>query len=144
MKIIVDTCVISEAIRPRPNPAVLDWLSSQDESELYLCSITLGELEKGIEKLARGAKRSGLENWLLELTRRFGSRVLPIDAAVALHWGHLDALMASRGFCLPVVDGLIASCAIGNGAVLATRNVKDFVQTGIEVFNPWDLGKPQR
>ncbi|MEI6876710.1 MAG: type II toxin-antitoxin system VapC family toxin [Spirochaetota bacterium] len=141
MKFVLDTCIISEAVRPRPDPAVLAWLAAQDESDLLLCSLTLGELGKGIERLRRGSKRSGLENWLLDLERRFGSRILPIDARVALHWGHLDALLASKGKALPVVDGLIASCAIDNGAVLATRNIKDFVETGVELFNPWDLGK---
>ncbi|MFZ4615145.1 MAG: hypothetical protein ACOYM2_02995 [Rectinemataceae bacterium] len=80
-------------------------------------------------------------SWLLELRRRFGSRVLPIDAKAALHWGPLDALLASRGRTLPVVDGLIAASAIGHGAVLATRNVKEYAETGVELFNPWDLGK---
>ncbi len=141
MKVVLDTCIISELVRPRPHSAVLAWLAAQDESELFLCSLTLGELGKGIEKLKQGAKRSSLENWLLELQRRFGSRVLPIDAGVALLWGHLDALLASRGRTLPVVDGLKAASAIGHGAVLATRNVKDFVETGVELFNPWDLGK---
>jgi predicted nucleic acid-binding protein len=141
MKFVLDTCIISEAVRPRPDPAVLAWLSAQDETELLLCSLSLGELGKAIERLKRGSKRSALENWLLDLERRFGSRILPINAAVALHWGHLDALLAASGRTLPVVDGLIAACAIENGAVLATRNVKDFVETGVELFNPWDLGK---
>ncbi|MEI6388773.1 MAG: type II toxin-antitoxin system VapC family toxin [Spirochaetota bacterium] len=141
MKFVLDTCIISEAVRPRPNPAVLAWLAEQNESDLLLCSLTLGELGKGIERLRRGGKRSTLENWLLDLERRFASRVLPIDGSVALHWGHLDALLASGGRPLPVVDGLIAACAITQGAVLATRNVKDFVETGVELFNPWDLGK---
>ncbi len=141
MKFVLDTCIISEAVRPRPEPAVLAWLAAQNESELFLCALTLGELGKGIERLKRGSKRSALENWLLDLERRFGSRVLPIDASVALHWGHLDALLAAKGKTLPVVDGLIAACTIGNAAVLATRNVKDFVETGVELFNPWDLGK---
>jgi predicted nucleic acid-binding protein len=141
MKFVLDTCIISEALRPHPDPAVLAWIAAQDETVLFLCSLTLGELRKGIERLKRGAKRSALENWLLDLERRFGSRILPIDAAVALHWGHLDALLASSGKTLPVVDGLIAASAMENGAVLATRNVKDFVETGVELFNPWDLGK---
>jgi toxin FitB len=141
MRCMLDTCVISEAVRQAPDAAVLAWLAEQDETELYLCSLSLGELGKGIERLKRGAKRSKLENWLLQLQRRFGQRVLPIDAEVALHWGHLDAMMASKGRCLPVVDGLIAACAIAHGSVLATRNVRDFADTGVELFNPWDLSK---
>lgn len=74
MKFLLDTCIISEAIRLRPNPSVLNWLASQDESDFFLCALTLGELEKGIERLKRGGKRSCLENWLLDLERRFGSR----------------------------------------------------------------------
>lgn len=141
MRFVLDTCIISEAVRPRPDPAVLAWLAAQDESELFLCALTLGELGKGVERLKRGAKRSALENWLVGLERRFGPRVLPIDAGVAIQWGHLDAMLAAKGKTLPVVDGLIAACAIGNACVLATRNVKDFVETGVELFNPWDLGK---
>jgi Predicted nucleic acid-binding protein, contains PIN domain len=141
MKFVLDTCIISEAVRPHPAPSVITWLGSQDESDLFLCSLSFGELRKGIERLRRGGKRSSLENWLLDLERRFGARVFAIDAGVALQWGHLDGMLASRGRALPIVDGLIAACAIGNGAVLATRNVKDFVDTGVEIFNPWDLGE---
>ena len=139
MKYLLDTCVISESIRPRPEAGVLEWLSSQDEGDLYLCALTLGELEKGIEKLRRGTRRSRLELWIKELEGRFGLRIMPIDGDVAIYWGHLTALLETPGQSLPVIDGLIASCAIGHGMVLVTRNAKDFDRTGVELFNPWDL-----
>jgi len=139
VKYLLDTCVISESIRPRPEAAVLEWLASQNEGDFYLCALTLGELEKGVEKLRRGTKRSRLELWIKELENRFGSRILPIDGDVAIHWGHLAGVLESKGKALPVIDGLIASCAIGNGMVLVTRNVQDYYLSGVELFNPWGL-----
>jgi toxin FitB len=139
VKYLLDTCVISESIRPKPEAAVLEWLASQDEGNLFLCALTLGELEKGIEKLKRGTKRSRLELWIKQLESRFGSRIIPIDGDIAIHWGHLSAQLDSRGQALPVIDGLIASCASGHGMVLVTRNVSDFSHTDVELFNPWDL-----
>jgi predicted nucleic acid-binding protein len=139
VKYLLDACVISESIRPKPEAAVIEWLASQYEGDFYLCALTLGELEKGVEKLRHGTKRSRLELWIKELENRFGSRILPIDGSVAIHWGHLAGSLESKGKALPVIDGLIASCAIGNGMVLATRNVQDYYLSGVELFNPWDL-----
>jgi toxin FitB len=139
VKYLLDTCVISESIRPRPEAAVIEWLASQNEGDFYLCALTLGELEKGVEKLRRGTKRSRLELWIKELENRFGSRILPIDGDVAIHWGHLAGLLESKGTAMPVIDGLIASCALGYGMVLVTRNVQDYYLSGVELFNPWDL-----
>ena len=116
----------------------MEWLASQNEGDFYLCALTLGELEKGVEKLRRGTKRSRLELWIKELENRFGSRILAIDGDVAIHWGHLAALLESKVKALPVIDGLIASCAISNGMVLVTRNVKDYSLSGVELLNPWD------
>ena len=87
MKYLLDACVISESIRPKPEAAVLEWLASQDEGNLFLCELTLGELEKGIEKVKRGTKKSRLEFWIKQLEGRFGSRIMPIDGDVAIHWG---------------------------------------------------------
>jgi toxin FitB len=139
VKYLLDTCLVSESIRPSPEPVVLDWIGAQEEEDLYLCSLSLGELQKGIEKLSRGERRSRLELWFGELRSRFGDRILPVDAEVAMSWGHVAARLAARGIALPVIDGLLASCAIQNGLVLVTRNVKDFEETEVELFNPWDL-----
>lgn len=139
MKYLLDSCVISEAIRPHPEQAVIAWLASRKEEDLHLPSLVLGEIMKGIERLEAGTKRSRLESWLGDLETRFGSRLVAIDGEVALKWGHLAAFLERRGIALPVVDGLIASCALNHGMVLATRNLSDFVETGVELFNPWDF-----
>ncbi|MDA8411912.1 MAG: type II toxin-antitoxin system VapC family toxin [Treponema sp.] len=139
MKYLLDTCVISEAIRPLPEPSVLAWLAVRVEEDLYLPTLVLGELMKGIERLESGLKRSRLESWAVELEARFGSRLVAIDGEVALKWGRLAAQLEQRGIALPVIDGLIASCALNHGMVLATRNIRDFAETGVELFNPWDF-----
>lgn len=139
MKYLLDTCVISESIKPHPEPAVLAWLGAQDEERLFLPSLVLGEIQKGIEKLEAGARRSRLEVWNNELAERFASRIVSIDGDSARNWGHITALLESRGQALAIIDGLIASLAICHGMTLATRDVADFENTGAELFNPWEL-----
>ena len=90
MKYLLDTCVISEVIKPKPNRKVVAWLKDQDEENLYLSVLTFGEIEKGIEKSADGGRKNKLRLWVEEdLKQRFAGRVLPIDMHVASKWGEI-------------------------------------------------------
>jgi predicted nucleic acid-binding protein len=101
---------------------------------LYLSVLTLGELRKGVERLADGRRRLRLENWLdSDLKLRFAGRWLPVDEEVAERWG----LVTARGAVLPTTDGLIAATALVHGMTVVTRNAVDMAAAGALVLNPW-------
>ena len=135
MSYLLDTNVVCETFRRRPEPRVTQWLEAVSSDELYLSVLTLGEVRKGIEHLAATPRKSKLLAWLEhELPRWFGERMLPIDANVADRWGYL---MAAAGAAVPAIDGLIAATALTHNLKVVTRNVADFRLPGVEVINPW-------
>lgn len=135
---LLDTNVISELVRPRPNPPVTHWLDSIDEELLFLSVLTLGEIRKGITALAASARKVRLEAWLSGgLIPRFESRILAIDQAIAERWGQVTASLAAQGTPLPVIDGLLAATALDHNLTLVTRHTRDVSLTGVAVFDPW-------
>jgi predicted nucleic acid-binding protein len=138
VKYLLDTCLISELVRKEPNPAVVSWLEGQDEQTLFLSVLNLGELQKGISKLADGAKRDELQAWVgLDLVERFTGRIIDIDLDTALCWGKIQGEAERAGEKLPVMDALIAATAEAHGLVVVTRNVRDMERCGARVCNPW-------
>ena len=134
---LLDTNVISELVRPKPEPKVQAWVAATDEDLLYLSVLTLGEIRKGISWLKDASRRAALEAWLdSDLALRFAGRILPIGQAVADRWGRLTAQTASKSQ-LPVIDGLLAATALHHNLTLVARNTKDIAGTGVPVFNPW-------
>jgi predicted nucleic acid-binding protein len=134
---LLDTNVVSELVRPAPEPKVTAWITSTDESLLYLSVLTLGEIRKGTSLVHDAGKRVALETWLdSHLTVRFAGRILGIDRAVADRWGRLAAKAVAHA-PLPVIDGLLAATALHHNLTLVTRNVRDVTATGVPVFNPW-------
>jgi toxin FitB len=138
MNYLLDTCVISEVIRPSANKKVIEWLNAQEEFSLYLSVITLGELEKGIERLESGVKRSRIESWLRnDLVSRFEGRILPIESSVAMEWGQLQAKAERSGKPLPTLDCFIVATALVHDLKVVTRDVEDMQRTGVSILNPW-------
>jgi predicted nucleic acid-binding protein len=136
---LLDTNVISEATRPRPDTGVAAWLRSQSTTALAMSVLTLGEIRKGVDLLPDGARRRSLEAWLAtELPQQFRSRMLAIDDAVALEWGRLAADGRRQGRELPAIDGLLLATAAAHGLTLVTRNLRDCEGRGVEVLNPWN------
>src|SRR5258706_1299864 len=139
MSWLLDTCVLSEVIRPRPKASVVKWMQERDEEELFVSVITVGELEKGIAKLADSTKRATLEQWVRrELASRFEGRLLVVDAGIAARWGAIARASEARGQPLPGIDGLIAATSLQHYLVLSTRNTDDLERCGARCFNPWD------
>lgn len=135
---LLDTNVISELIRPKPEPRVTAWIHATDENLLFLSVLTLGEIRKGIAGLRESSRRIALESWLdSDLALRFAARILSIDEGVADRWGRLAAQAASAARLLPVIDGLLAATALHHNLTLVTRNTKDVEITGVPLFNPW-------
>jgi toxin FitB len=135
---LLDTNIISELVKPKPEPKVTTWIDSTDEDLLYLSVLTFGEIRKGIALLRDASRRVVLEMWLdTDLVLRFAERILPIDRAVADRWGRLTADAAGARSPLAVIDGLLAATALDHDLTLVTRNTKDVAPTGVPVFNPW-------
>jgi toxin FitB len=134
---LLDTNIISELVKPRPEPRLLRWIEEIDENLLYLSVLTLGEIRKGVAALPRSARRTELEAWLESDFRvRFSRRILSIDESIADRWGSLvGQAQKDRGF--PVIDGLLAATAIQHNLTLVTRNTADTEATGASLFSPW-------
>lgn len=136
---LLDTNIISELVKAKPEPKVIRWVESTPEDLLYLSVLTFGEIRKGIEMLPQASRRAQLEAWLGgELQPRFIDRILPIEEAIADRWGRMAGEAQTQRRPVPVIDGLLAATAIHHNLILVTRNVADIAQTGVSVFNPWE------
>jgi predicted nucleic acid-binding protein len=138
MTYLLDTNAISEWVKPRPDPGIVRWLDEVDEDRTYLSVITIGEIRKGLQRLADGRRRDRLDRWLShDLPERFGDRMLPVDAEVADEWGRLLARAEDGGSPVGGIDGLIAATAKVHQFSVVTRNVAHFQPAGVEVLCPW-------
>ena len=134
MTYLVDANVLSEATKPSPDPAVLQWLK-QNEREIAVDPFILGEIQFGILLLSAGKRRQRLERWFREGVAR--ALCLPWDAATGLRWAKLLAKLRSSGQSMPIKDSLIAATALFHGLVLVTRNVRDFSKAGVRIVDPF-------
>ena len=136
--ILLDTNVISEAMKPAPERAVRDWLDAQAAETLFLSSVTIAELSFGIAALPKGRRKDNLIAGLEGLLALFAARILPFDTAAAQRYGELaaKARIAGRGF--PTPDGYIAAIAATQGFIVATRDASAFAAAGLKVINPWN------
>jgi predicted nucleic acid-binding protein len=130
--ILLDTVVISELRKTRPNAHVLAWMRGLGAADVFLSVVTVGEIERGIRKLADAEFAQTLTRWLEDLLRFYGDRVLPITPDIARRWGRLSADLGHEG-----ADLLIAATAASHRLTVATRNVRHFVRTGVNVFDPF-------
>jgi predicted nucleic acid-binding protein len=135
---LLDTNVLSEFQRPRPDDNVLSWLEAVDEDGVYISVVSLGELRRGVALLAPGRRGTELDAWLREHLRpRFEGRILDITPSVAEAWGELMAQSKRIGVGLHVVDAFLAASAQVHSLNLVTRNIKDFEAFDLEITNPW-------
>lgn len=134
MGYLLDTNVISETRRSRPDAGVIAFLSSADADGLFVSVLTLGELRKGVALKRRSdpAASGELAMWVEGIAKNFADRILLVDTATALLWGELSA-----GGNPPVVDTLIAATALSRDLTLVTRNTKDFQSSGVLLLDPW-------
>ena len=138
MSFLLDTNAVSEWVKPRPNPGLIGWMESTDEDRVFISVVTLAELRYGVERLAAGARRRRLEEWLgRELPLRFEGRMLPVDADVAEAWGETVSRSEAMGRPIGAMDAFLAATAEVHQLTLVTRNVSDFRVLNA-VLNPWN------
>jgi toxin FitB len=135
--IIVDTNVVSELMRPSPSSQVRDWVSAQPPGELCTTAITVAEIRYGLERLADGRRKQSLLSAATEVFATFSDYIQPFDADAAIWYATIVARRDRLGLPIDGFDAQIAAICRIRGAALATRNAKDFRETGIDVIDPW-------
>jgi predicted nucleic acid-binding protein len=136
---LLDTNVISELVKPRPEPSVTTWIEATDETLLHLSVLTLGEIRREVVALPHARRRVTLETWLeTDLRSRFHGRILAVDDRVADRWGLLTAQALKSGIVLSVIDGLLAATALQHNLTFVTCDTGSIAAAGVAVFNPWE------
>jgi predicted nucleic acid-binding protein len=136
--ILLDTNVLADSSRPRPDPSAKAWIIAQRPAELFICTPVLAELRYGVERLPTGRRRTDLEEWVRKIEQDgFPDRILSFDRSAAHEFGRLFHERVSMGRPIATLDAMIAAIALGHGAALATRDVDDFTELGIEIINPF-------
>ncbi len=139
MNYLLDTCVISELVKRKPNLQFKSWFNQQEQSQLFLSAITLAEIKKGIYKIkpTQPDRAVKLQRWLNTIEISFSQRILPITDEVLEQWARLSALAENEGNTIAVMDGLIGATAYYYDSVLVTRNVDDFKKLPVKIINPF-------
>jgi len=137
VKLLLDTCVLTEIRNAEGSAAVKGFIELLPSDALFLSIITIGEITKGITLLPDSTKKRSLSVWLLGLSSQFKDHILPLNQETAEIWGRCTAGAQQRGFIIPAADGLIAATALQHGLFVATRNTRHFDVTGASVVNPW-------
>lgn len=134
---LLDTTVVSEPTRRKPDPNVLAWLAQVNAWDAHISTLTIGEIAQGAEHLGERGRK--YVRWLEEsVLPHYDGRILPVGRKVATAWGRLRGLHASRGRSLPVVDSLLVATAAVHDLTLVTRNIRDVQGLGVEVLDPSD------
>lgn len=138
MKYLLDTCVVSEMSKARPNEGLQNWLHEQDERRTFLSVLAIGEVKTGIVRVAAKEQAALLDAWFhSDLLERFQGRILDVSTPIVLRWADMTGLAAREGIHLPVIDSLMAATALVHGLIVVTRNVRDFARCNVGVLNPW-------
>ena len=137
MRVLLDTCVLSELRRPKGDAGVRRAVEAIDSDSLYVSVLSIGEIAKGIALLKDNKNKRELHEWLQALERFYADRVLPIDLETSRTWGELTAAAQKSGKIISASDGLIAATARRHGLYVMTRNTEHLEPTGVPLINPW-------
>jgi predicted nucleic acid-binding protein len=138
--ILLDTSVVSEAIKPEPHPPVRDWLDAQVAETIFLSSVTVAELMFGIGALPKGRRKANLTTALQGVLELLDPRILPFDTEAARHYADLAVQARAAGKGFPTPDGYIAAIAAARGFAVASRDTSPFAAVGLTVIDPWTAG----
>ena len=134
---MLDTCVLSELVKRSPDAKVIQWFEARQAHELCISAMTLGELQRGINKLQMSKRRTALTSWLQKLESGFEDRILAFDAKASKVWSQMTVDAEASGKSMAAFDSIIAATACAYGCKLVTRNVRDFTNAGVETIDPW-------
>lgn len=137
MAYLLDTNVLSEFLKKTPNENVLRWFRDSDETQHFISSLTIAEIQKGISKLPDSQRKTDLKVWFDNVIKRYQDRILSFDLKTACIWGDTIAALESQGRPLPLMDSLLAANALEHGLTIVTRNETDFEPTGVNILNLW-------
>ena len=140
--ILLDTNVVSETMRPQPAENVRAWLNAQRTEDVFICMPVLAELRYGVESLPRGGRRRRLEEAVAKVEEAFATRTLPFDRAAAHEYGRIMAQRDRIGRSTGTMDGLITAIAKVHGATVATRDIRGFDDSGLDIIDPFSLSGP--
>lgn len=133
--LLLDTNVVSEPTKPRPQESVLAWMSQQRPADVFLSALTVGEIVRGILRLPNGQRRTRLQTWFDGFVmQNFAGRILPVTTTVAIRWAHIKLGLTRT---ISDVDQLIGATALAHDLAVVTRNERDFTDLGVRVVNPW-------
>jgi len=137
VKYLVDTCVLSELVKATPDANVVAWVNAQTEESLFISSITLAELLKGIARLQDSHRKAALTEWVSKIRAEMTDRILPFESSTAAYWANMCATAEKSGSNLSAFDSMIAATALEHGLVIVTRNTRDFEAASVMMLNPW-------
>ena len=140
MRVLLDTCVLSELRRPKPHAGVRRAMETLDSEDLFVSVLSIGEIAKGIALLKDGLKKRTLQVWLQTLESHYADRILTINLETSRIWGELTAAAQKAGRTVPANDGLIAATARRHGLYVMTNNTAHFEPSGVQMLNPWGEG----
>ena len=138
MRVLLDTCVLSELRHPNGDAGVRLAVEGVADEKLFVSIVSVGEIVKGISLLPDGKRKSELHSWVQTLEHHYAASIKPVDLKTSRIWGELTAIAQKKGKTVPMADGLIASTAMRHGLHIMTRNVADFEPTGAMLINPWE------
>lgn len=138
MTYLLDTVVLSEIRKPRPDARVAVWIDEQDWGDLYVSAMTLGEIRAGAVLARTPEQHEALDQWLASVREQMQGQILPVGPDEAEAWGRIHARPSAAGAMPAFVDSLIAATAFVHHLTVVTRNVKHFEPTGVPVLNPWE------
>ena len=140
MSHLLDTCLLSEIIKPKPDQGVADFLaqnSHSENSDLFISVFSMGEIKRGINRMPVSKRKSDLQQWYEKILHIYEDKFLSFDLEISKVWAEITAHAELKGRTLSAVDGLIAATAIYYELTVVTRNIPDFKHTGARILNPW-------
>ena len=139
MNYLLDTCVLVEFARSKPEPKVIRWMESMAHEKLYVSVISVGEIQRSIERLKDSERKDQLLSWVYHgLVERLKDQILPLDVVTLTLWGSLTAWKDGSGQPMGTLESLIAASALRYNLTIATRYVQDYFRSGAQTVNPWE------